>query len=90
MKDSLYIKSQLDRELTMFQTLSDDSKKISKEKIDLLAWIYNFGKLRTENELRIKLRNVEEELLALTFQVRPDITIEKQIKAKLGILQDII
>ena len=90
MKDSLYIKSQLDRELTMFQTLSDDSKKISKEKIDLLVWIYNFGKLRTENELRIKLRNVEEELLALTFQVRPDITIEKQIKAKLGILQDII
>lgn len=90
MKDSLYIKTQLDNELSTLYTVSEEGKKVHMARINLLTWIYNFGELRTEKELRTKLRNVEEELLALNFQANPDITTTKTIKERLNILKDII
>jgi len=90
MKNSLYIKSQLDTTLAIALESSEELKSMFEAKINLLTWIYNNGNTRTQEELQIKLQNTEERLIALNFMGDIDPIIRKSIEEELKTLKDII
>ena len=90
MRGAIYIKSQLDNELANAPT-QEEQLHVFHAKIQLLTWIYNLGNLRTQEEMDIKLRNIQEELIALEFMQTPENAIEyKKIQARMKIMQDIM
>ena len=67
MRDKLYIKSRLDNVCAERIPQVENIKIKHQERIKILAWIYNFGDIRPENDLRIQLRNTEEEIMAFSY-----------------------
>lgn len=90
MRDTIYVKSQLDNLLANAPT-QQEQIDLFNYKVQLLTWIYNLGNLRTEDEIKIKLRNLEEEKIALDFMNQPENSLEyKRVYAQLKIMQDIM
>ena len=90
MKDSLYIKSQLDTTLGTQMEQTQDLQESHKAKSLLLAWIYNDGNCRTEEELQVKLQTCEERKLALSFMGQIDPILEKDVDIEIKTLKDIL
>lgn len=67
MKDALFIQNRLSDLIATTRPQTPDATRIFNEKKELLLWAYNDGNLRTENELNIKLQNIEEELVAWKY-----------------------
>ena len=63
MRDKLYIKSRFDN-VAIQRVLTDELRQQKTTRLNTLAWIYNGGNIRSEEELQRQLRNVNEELLA--------------------------
>ena len=90
MKDSLYIKAQLDTILGTIPEQSLELRDVFKAKALLLTWLYNDGNCRTEDEIKLKLQTSEERQLALSFMGQTDPILEKTINMEIRTLKDIL
>ena len=90
MKDSIYIKSQIDSTITNITDGTMDSKPIYESKLALLSWIYNANQPKTEDEVKIKLQNTEERLAALDFMGDTTSIERKIVLSEISILKDIL
>lgn len=90
MKDSLYIKAQLDATNSTLLEQSQELQQAYIAKIEILAWLFNDGNCRTEEEVNTKLQTCEERLTALSFMGQIDPVIQKTIEMEISTLKDII
>ena len=90
MKDSLYIKSQLDATLSTKMEQTDELKKAYEAKANILNWLYNAGNCRTEEEINTRLQTCEERLTALNFMGDMDPTLKKSINMEINTLKDVL
>lgn len=90
MRDKLYIKTMLDNALSSVVLQTQENAPIHKCKIDMLQWAYNFGNLKTENEINNKLTNYREELIALQFNGDSNPIPFKMVNARIDTLEDLL
>ena len=62
MKDSLYIKSRLDNLCVGF---TPQDNNYQEDIINTMAWVYNYGNIRSQKEIQNRLDRTKEELLTL-------------------------
>ena len=92
MRDLLAVKTRFDNIATEEKPRTPESLQIHNAKLQILGWIYNEGELRPEEDLRIQLRNCNEELTGYEFMnvtgVTVDVTKAKKYELEY-ILEDI-
>lgn len=89
MKDKLYIQTKLLDLSAAMRPQSMDESLAHRAKIDTISWVYHNGNIRPESEVRLKLQNAEEELLALQFMQDKSYN-NKIVNAKINVLKDIL
>lgn len=67
MLDKLHVQARLNNLQNEIIPQSVEASVIHRDKVNLVAWIYNDGKLRTENEMRVKENNIRDELVAYGY-----------------------
>ena len=87
MKDSLYIKSRLDNLCVGF---TSQDNNYQEDMINTIAWVYNFGNIRSQKEIQNRLDRAKEELITLEMFGDTDQIKLKHIRQKIRELENIL
>lgn len=90
MKDALYVRTRMDDVLTATPPQSETAEARFKAQSETWIWCFNFGKLRTEVEIKNRIQNCEDELKCFEFMGEKSPTKLNPIHEKIKILKDVL